>query len=84
MFMNIKLSIKAKRVKKWEIISCPQTYIVLFDTDFSKCGKVYTLWALLRCDNAHNCLGTELNSEFEDYQSLILTQYYTVVYLKDL
>ena len=25
----IKLSIKVKKVKKWEIISCPQTYTVI-------------------------------------------------------
>ena len=29
MFTYIKLSIKVKKVKKWEIISCPQTYTVI-------------------------------------------------------
>ena len=34
----IKLSIKAKKLENWEIISCPQTYTVLWNPfkDFMK------------------------------------------------
>ena len=49
MFTYIKLSIKVKKVKKWEIISCPQTYTVLgkvshvTNCSFPKMDKVGTL-----------------------------------------
>ena len=43
MFTYIKLSIKVKKVKKWEIISCPQTYTVI----------VLMYWRLVSI--AHHC-----------------------------
>ena len=36
MYSYIKLPFKGKKMKKWDFISCPQTYTVLLHLDFEE------------------------------------------------